>query len=241
MKKVLIALAVVVVLLGGAAFWAYHSIDFVVKVVLEYYGPQVLGVSVDVKDVSISPKDGRGSLRGVEIGNAAGFSAPRAARFGEIRVALDPATVTGPVVVIRELTVLAPVVVYERGAKSTNLEAIQKRIDAYVKSSVPAADKGAARPRPAARRFIVERLTIRSARVTMTNPALRGQGIEFDIPDIHLRDVGRRQNGLRASEIANLVATTLIERIGRKVLTNIDLLRRGGVEGAVDALRGLLR
>ena len=35
------------------------------------------------------------------------------------------------------------------------------------------------------RGFIVERLTLRGAKVTMTNPALRGQGITFDLPDIN--------------------------------------------------------
>ena len=37
------------------------------------------------------------------------------------------------------------------------------------------------------------------------------------------------------------VTNTLIAKIGQKVLTNIDLLRKGGVEGAIDALKGLIR
>ncbi|MGE5097232.1 MAG: hypothetical protein ACM3SO_19005, partial [Betaproteobacteria bacterium] len=65
--------------------------------------------------------------------------------------------------------------------------------------------------------------------------------ITFDLPDITLRDVGKRQNGLTASELANVVANALIQRIGQKVLTNMELLRKGGVEGAIDALKGLLR
>jgi hypothetical protein len=82
---------------------------------------------------------------------------------------------------------------------------------------------------------------IRGARVTMTNAALKGRGISFDLPDIDLRDVGKRQGGATASEIANLVAGVIQQRIAQKVVTNLDLLRRGGVEGAVDALKGLLK
>jgi hypothetical protein len=75
----------------------------------------------------------------------------------------------------------------------------------------------------------------------MTNPALKGQGITFDLPDIELRDMGKRQNGITASEAANIVAGTLIARIAQRLLTSADLLRKGGVEGAVDALKGLLK
>ena len=38
-----------------------------------------------------------------------------------------------------------------------------------------------------------------------------------------------------------LLGPTLLGRIAQKVLTNIDLLRGGGVEGVVDALKGLLK
>jgi hypothetical protein len=38
-----------------------------------------------------------------------------------------------------------------------------------------------------------------------------------------------------------MVTGVIQQRIAQKVVTNIDLLRRGGVEGAIDALRGLLK
>ena len=69
----------------------------------------------------------------------------------------------------------------------------------------------------------------------------RGQGVSFDLPDIELRDIGARQNGLTASQVAAVVADALISRIAQRMLTNIDLLRKGGVEGAIDALKGLIR
>jgi hypothetical protein len=75
----------------------------------------------------------------------------------------------------------------------------------------------------------------------MTTAGLKGQGVSFEIPDIELRDVGRRQGGVTPSEAANIVAGALIAKIAQKILTNVDLLRKGGIEGAVDALKGLLR
>jgi hypothetical protein len=182
-------------------------------------------------------------VRSLEIGNPPGFSGARSARFGEIRLQIDPATITQDVIVVKELSVEDATVTYERAGKSTNLDAIQRSIEAYAKSGGNEAgdSKRAGKPREAKRRFIVERLTLRGAKVTMTNAALKGQGITFDLPDITLTDVGRRQGGLTASELASVVANALTQRIAQKVLTNVDLLRKGGIEGAVDALKGLLR
>jgi hypothetical protein len=75
----------------------------------------------------------------------------------------------------------------------------------------------------------------------MTTPSLKGQGVTFDLPDIELRDIGKRQNGVTASQAASIVANVLVARIAQRVLSNIDLLRKGGVEGALDALKGLVR
>ena len=241
MKKVAIGLAAAAVLVVGALLVAYHSLDVILKFALEHYGPDVLGATVKVGEVRLSAGTGEGSLKSLEIGSPKGFTAPRAARFGEIRLALDPATITADVIVVREIRVESPLITFERGKEGHNLDAIQRNIAAYVARSGGASQ--AQRPGGAsgARRFVVERLSIRRAKVTMTNPALRGQGLTFDLPDIELTDIGKRQKGLRASEIADVVTGAIISRIAQKMLTSIELLRKGGVEGAVDALKGLFK
>ena len=243
MKKLAIVALIVVAVLGAAAYWAFHSLDLVLRVAIEHYAPQVLGVAVKVSGIDISAADGRGSIRGLEIGNPAGFDAPYAARVAEIGVALDPTTANAaaPVVRIRSLTVRAPVITYERGDRGTNLEALQKNIRRYIDQSGGPSDSRPAEAKRGKRKFIVERLAIEGGRVTMTNPGLRGQGIEVDLPDIHLSNVGERQGGLTASEVGNVVVGELQVRIAQRVLGNVELLRRGGVGGAIDALKGLLR
>ena len=244
MKKALIVLVVLAVVVAGGVYWAYNSLDVIVKMALEHYGPDVTGVPVKVGEVKLSMRDGRGRLKGVEIGNPPGFSSPRAARLGEISVALDPATIRAPVVRVHEIVIDAPLITYERGKGATNLDVIQKNIEGYVKRS-EAASAGGKESTPSGKavqhKFVIERLAIRGAKVTMTNPALKGQGITFDLPDIEMRDIGKRRDGVTASEAANVVANALLSRIGQKVLTSIDLLRKGGVEGAVDAVKGLFR
>jgi len=147
MKKALFAFAVLLLLGAAGVYLAFNYVDVIVKVALEHYGPQVTGVTVKVGRVKISPKDGRGSLRDIELGSPPGFSAPRTARFGEVSVALDPSTITEPVIVIHELVLESPQITYERGDKTTNLDAIQRQIDAYVKRAESAeASKGGDSP-----------------------------------------------------------------------------------------------
>lgn len=240
-RKILVGLAVLALLVAGGAYLAYNSLDLIVKMALEHYGPQVTGAGFKVGEVKLSVRDGRGTLRNIDIGNPAGFAAPRAARLGEIRVGLDPLTLTDPVVHVREISVIAPLITFERGDKATNLDVIQRNIEAYIQRSGGPSGSRPAEAKAGRRKFIVDRIVIRGAKVTMTNRALKGQGLSFDLPEIDLRDVGKARGGATASEIGSLVAGVIQQRIAQKVITNVDLLRRGGLEGAVDALKGLLK
>jgi len=237
-KKGLLAGLVVVAVLAGLAFFAYNRLDLIVKVALEYYGPDVTGVPVKVGDVEISPHNGRGRLRNLEIGNPKGFNASRAARFTEVILEIDPATLRSPIVHVQAIGVDAPTIVYERGDKTTNLDVISRNIEAYVKRS---GEPDRTSSGGGKRLYVIDRLLVRGAKVTMTTPSLKGQGVTFDLPDIELRDIGKRQNGVTASQAASIVANALVARIAQRVLSNIDLLRKGGVEGALDALKGLVR
>ncbi len=242
MKKALVVLAVLAVVAAGAAWWAYNSLDVLVKYALEHYGPEATGVAVQVERVRISPRDGTGSVQGLEIGSPAGFNAPQAARVGEIRLALDPSTLGSPVVHVREIRVESPRITYERADRTTNLEVIRRNISAYVaRSGGPSGQAGpAASAGKAPRRYVVDLLVVHGAKATMTNPGLHGQGITFDLPDMRLTAVGRSEGGVTAGRLGEIVAAELEARIAQKVLTNVELLRKGGVEGAVEALKGLL-
>ena len=239
MKKGLIAGAVVVAVLVSVALFLYNRLDIIVKVALEYYGPDVTGVSVKVADVEISPIDGRGKLRGLDIGNPPGFNAKNAARLGEVILEIDPATLRSNLIHVRAIGINHTTIVYERGDKTTNLDVIARHMESYVKTAGDS--DGASRVAGTKRRFIVDRLLIRGARVTMTLPSLRGQGVDFDLPDVELREIGKRENGLTASQVASVVTNAVIARIAQRVLSNVDLLRKGGIEGAIDAIKGLVR
>ena len=118
--------------------------------------------------------------------------------------------------------------------KAAFMVEIEQHID------IPAEGKAAGPPAPG-RRYVIEKVSIRGARVTMTTAGLKGQGIGFTLPDIELRNIGQRPEGVTAAQAANVVTNALISKIAQRVITNLDVLRKGGKDAAIDALKNLLR
>src|SRR4051812_46627863 len=184
-------LAIVIAAAAAGAWWLYASRDALVKRAIERYGPQVTGVSVKVKAVKIEPMDGRGAITGLEIGNPKGFSAPHAMTLGEVRLAVDPGTLTSDVVHVKEISFEAPSITYERGAQGDNLSAIQK----HIQSQLPKSRGGKGEANKDAgpeRKFIVDHVQVRKARVSY------GGGGDADVPAPHLRGPGKKSGGAPA-------------------------------------------
>ena len=221
---VLLVLALLVLAAGGALWWLYASRDAIIKRAIESYGPQLTGVSVKVGSVKLEPLDGRGAIRGLEVGNPKGFKAPHALSLGEMRLAVDPASLAAEVVHIREVSLEAPSISYERGANGDNLSAIQEHIE----SSLP---KGKKSPE---RRFIIDRVQVRKARVSYAG------AVNVDVPDLQLRDLGKKAGGATAAEITREIWSA----VTRQALAAAPASIRGLQErakGAVESLKGILK
>lgn len=214
------ALAVVALVVAGV--WLYLSLDHVVKRAIEGYLPDILGAAVELDEVRLAPADGAGTLRGLRIGNPAGFRAPHAATAGTIALAVDPASVMKDVVLVRRIAVERPSITYEPGAKGSNFEVLQRNVARYVGGGEA---KGG-------RRLVVETLTIRGARVTYAPQVGRGTAtIAFDLPDIQLRDIGKDRGGVTPGELARIVVDALVARIAE------TMARAAARRGAEELLR----
>src|SRR5690349_24815301 len=112
---ILVLVALLVVGLGGTLWWLYASRDALIKRAIERFGPELTGVSVKVGSVKLEPLDGTGAITRLEVGNPKGYKAPQALSLGEMRLALEPASLTADVVHVKELSLEAPSITYERG------------------------------------------------------------------------------------------------------------------------------
>jgi hypothetical protein len=219
-----------VLIAAGGLWWLYASRDALVKRAIEGLGPQVTGVPVTVKRVKLEPAEGRGIITGLEVGNPPGYKSPRALTLGEMRLAIDYSTLTSGVVRIREIALQGPIVTYEVGAGGDNLTAIQRHIDAQVAKY---AGSGGAQS-SSGRKFIIDNIYVRDAKVQF------GDALGLSMPNVHLRDVGKRSNGASADEVVKAVwgsvaggATNVAARAGGAV--------KSGARSVIEGARSLFK
>lgn len=231
---ILLAVALILLAGGGALWWLYASRDALIKRAIEHFGPELTGVSVKVASVKLEPLDGRGAIKGLEIGNPPGYKAPHAISLGEIALAVEPSSLTSSVVRVKEVSLEAPSITYERGPSGDNLSAIQKHIEAQLPKSTPAKGDGKAEKAAKERRFIVDHVQVRKARVSY------GGALSVDVPDLQLRDLGKKQGGATAAEITREIWTALTRQAIAAAPGAIRDLEEKA-KGAADRLRGLLK
>jgi len=213
MKKLLIAGGVLVVLLVGAVAFLASNLDSFVEKAIETIGPEMTGVSVKVSKVSISLKDGRGEIKGLAVGSPKGYKASHTVRLGSIVLALDPATVTSNVIVVRELIIEAPDMTYEKGPGGSNLEVIQRNVDAYVKKNFGGgAPKDKSKKGDASKetKFIIEKLQIRNGKVNMPG-AIAGRDIKAALPPVNMQNIGKSRGGATGAEVASIVVKQMTD------------------------------
>jgi len=228
-----LALGVVVVVVGAGLWWLYTSRDALIKRAIEHYGPQLTGVAVKVREVKLEPLDGRGAITGLELGNPPGFSAGRALTLGEMRLAVDPSTITSDVVHVKEISLEAPSITYERGAQGDNLSAIQKHIQSQLPKSQGGGAASAGKDAPQ-RKFIVDHVQVRNAKVSY------GGAVSVALGDVHLRDLGKKKGGATAAELTNEVWTELSRMAISRAPAAIEQFR-DKAKDAEQRLRGIFK
>lgn len=231
---ILLVVALLVLAAGGALWWLYASRDALIRRAIEAFGPELTGVSVKVASVRLEPLDGRGAIRGLEIGNPKGFKAPHALSLGEMRLAIEPASIAADVVRVKEIILEAPSITYERGPGGDNLSAIQRHIEAQLPKSAPAKSDRRAEKGARGRRFIIDRVQVRRAKVSY------GGAVSVDVPDIQLRDLGSKSGGATAAEITREIWTAVTRQAVAGAPGAIRNLEEKA-KGALDSVRGLFK
>lgn len=238
LKRLLIvgAVTLVLVVVGAVVFLA-SNLDSIVEKAIETLGPDITGVSVKVKKVSLALTDGRGEIDGLVVGNPKGYKEPHSFSLGSIVLAIDPASVTKDVIVIRELVIDAPDMTYAKGAGGSNVEVIQRNVDEYVKKHFGGGqpqDKGKKGDASREARFIVEKLQIRNGKVHLE---VAGREAEVALPAVGLRDVGRNRGGVTGGELAGIVVKQMTEGV---VASAARALAQEAADRAKENLKGRL-
>lgn len=231
MKKLGMAVLVLLAVVAGALFWLRGNADDLLRRAIVDYGSAMTGARVEVAAVEISAADGRGTIRGLSIGNPAGFKTAHAVTVGEIELVVDIASLAKDVVVIRKIAVMSPDIIYEKAGGTTNFDAVQKNIAAYL---------GPAKQERGGRKLIVEEFAVRNAKAQASAAFLEGRTVAVSLPDIVMRDLGKAKGGVTPGELGQEIVAALKQRLASTV--SFDSLAKSagkGLESAGSAVRGL--
>lgn len=220
MKRIiLIGLAVVVVLVAGAAWYLYSSLDSIVEEAIERYGSEAAGTRVEVGSVSLSLSEGRGTLRDVRVANPEGFSSADAIYFSEVTLQIALSSVGENPVVINEVFIDAPQVRYERNQEGTgNLEVIQKNLQ---RSGRGGGQTEGGEPT----KLAIGKFEARNGRIEVNVPEL-GDELTADLPTVRLSNLGG-SGGASPREIGQQILSAFARATG-------DAVARQGIEKMID-------
>ena len=197
-----IALFVILAAVAAVVFVVVNT-DALVKDSIETVAGKQLGVSVHVRRAHIAFREGAGRIEGLAIANPGGFEGEDAMTIDAVNVAFDVQASTTKVVVIKRIDVTgADVHVVATTAGNTNFGVL---LDNLKRNAGNRDSDAATKIKLIIRRFDMTSTTA-NARVPW---AERPQA--FDMPDVHVTDVGVRSNGVTVSEAARALLSPVVK------------------------------
>ncbi|MDG4720747.1 MULTISPECIES: hypothetical protein [Thalassospira] len=246
MKKILIGLAAIIFLVVGGLVYVYVNLDDIVKTTIEKAGTRVTLAEVTVEGVAIEATQNTAAINGLVVGNPDGFKTDYAFSLGNISVRLDGSTLTSDTIRIIEVVVDAPSVTYELGNGSSNIATIQRNVESFVQRVSGPAGAGGADGDAAgddagsSTKIIIDNVYVRNGNVGVSAALLQGKKLSASLPEIHLKDVGKEENGATPAQVAGEILTAINASVFQAVSSlNVDGLLQGvgdlgkGVVGAI--------
>ena len=165
---------------------------------------------VSVNDVTLDMAKGQAKITGLTVANPAGFTDPNIFELGNISTKIDISTLRKNPIVIDEVLIGAPVVVYEIDASGkSNVDVVKKNLGGSNSKSQQADSSGNSE----ALKMIIRKLVIEGSRAKVRIAALGNAGQSVNLPRIVLTDVGKKSGGATAREIAQLLSARLLDNV----------------------------
>jgi hypothetical protein len=180
-----------------------------VKAGVNKFAPSITKTEVSLVEASLSPLSGEGALRGLFVGNPAGWSGNKAFYVGKIHVKVVPSSIFSDCIVLSDVSIDSPDFVYETKVVSSNIGDLLKNIQGSSRNQAngqPVDKHG----KPL--RFIVRHFTLTNGRVTL---GLGQTAITLPMPPVTLNDVGSSEGGVSSRELT----LTVMRSISLSIIT----------------------
>ena len=201
MKKVLIALAVIVVLVIGGVFLLFSNLDKLVETGIERAGTETLGTPVEVGRVELALTAGAASIYDFSIANPPGFSNADMVSFDELSVVINLQNTSSEQIHISSVVARNPHVRYESSDGVSNVDTVSARFENGEAEAVAESETSTVN-------LIIDSILIEDIDGTLQS-GLLPEPVEVSLGDINL-------SGLEGSpdEMANQIMAPVLSQIG---------------------------
>jgi hypothetical protein len=238
MKKVLIGIIVLLAIIVAGLMFVWSNLDGIVKDAIQTYGSEATKTQVTVSKVHLELESGKASISGLNVGNPKGFTDPNLFELGNITVKVDTSSINSNPILIDEIIIHSPSVVYEINKDGlSNVDALKKNLG-IKESSSKSASKGEEV------KMIIRKLVVEGTKAKVKIAALGGMEQSVNLPRIQLTDVGKKSGGATAAEVAQLLSSKMIGNVkgavsklgvGKYLGKSADMFKKGA-SSAVDAV-----
>ena len=247
MKKwIFIGLGAIIVLLIVVVVVGVSKLGPLVKKAVNTYGPKITGTELRVDDVGISLFSAEAKLRQFFLGNPTGFKSPSAMMVGSIFVDVDEGTITKDTIIINSVEVSEPEITYEKRGKSDNFKSIISNVQKNVPQKGSAKKETTAKEGPG-KKLIISNFIVKKGKVNLAvatpGGVLGDQKISANLPDIHLKDIGKKKGGASAAEVTREIFAAIYGKIQTPAVMGalndqLKNLSGTGIKAAEEALKG---
>lgn len=239
-KIFLIGIPILIVVFIGTL---YFSLNSIIKHGIETIGPRATGTEVKLQKANISLFTGKGYLKGLFIGNPEGFQTNSAFTLNEVKLALNVKSVFSDKIVIDEILIDSPDITYEKSSKSDNIKNILKNIEKFSGESGSPDEKNVTEEtKKDEKKLQINNFIVRNGKVNMSISGIKGKNISLSLPDIHMKDIGKEDEGASLSKVLEEVFIEVNKKTSIAVAGSVKSIG-GGIDKTVgksaDTLKGL--
>jgi len=219
MKKWLFIVGGLLVVVVAVVIFGLSNLGPIIKKAVNTYGPKITKTEVRLDDVGISLLSVEAKLKNLYLGNPKGFKSPQAMRVKTIYVNVDEKSITGDTIIIDKVEVVGPEITYEKTGRTDNFKAILNNVKSSAHASKSSKNQDAKEGE--GKKLMIRNFIIKDGKVDLDMSVYGGSSLSASasLPDIHLKDVGKKKGGATPEEVANIIFAELYKKITSPAVT----------------------
>ena len=226
MKKLLIFLLIIAAAGVGAIVSLSIFLDKAIINGVETFGPKLTGGSVTIDKVDLNILSGSGKISGITIGNPHGFATDAAIRLKSVQIAIEPKSLLGDRIRIKNILIDGPEITYETSLKGNNINQIMTNIQTATGDNSKKKSTATQTEAKPGKQLLIDDLRISNGKIRMSVTILKGKALNLPLPEIHLQDIGKKSDGASIDEVSKQVFAAVNKGVGTAVSSSGQALEK---------------